>query len=214
MFELREPINAVTHGIGIALSLAGLIWMSFKALENHQPIQLIAAIVFGLSLIALYTASTLYHGLPVKPKAIEILRRIDHTMIYVLIAGTYTPICLFSLKGIMGLSLLIAVWTLAIVGIIVKLFWMNAPRWLSTSFYVILGWMAIFFIVPLFKILPHVAFTLLVAGGVLYTIGAVIYALKPKNFTFGRFGFHEIFHLFILAGSAAHYVLINGYVFQ
>lgn len=212
MIHLREPINALTHGVGILLSAAGLIFLTMKSLHNQSGLQLAGALVFGLSLIALYTASTVYHGLPVSPRAVQIMRRVDHTMIYVLIAGTYTPICLVTLKGVLGWSLLALVWGLAFVGIVVKLLWMNAPRWLSTGFYVLLGWLAAFFIVPLFKALPFSGFLWLLAGGILYTIGAVFYAAKPNWLRLGKFGYHEVFHLFILAGSGAHFLLVSRYV--
>jgi len=214
MFHLREPINALTHGVGILLSAFGLIFLLMKSVHNQSGLQLAGALIFGLSLIALYTASTVYHGLPVSPQAVQMMRRIDHTMIYVLIAGTYTPICLITLKGVLGWSLLALVWTLALVGIVVKLAWMNAPRWLSTSFYVLLGWLAAFFIVPLFKALPFSGFLWLLAGGILYTVGAVLYAAKPGWLKVWKFGYHEVFHLFILAGSGAHYLLVSRYVFS
>jgi len=214
MLHLREPINALTHGAGILLSAGGLIFLLMKALHNQSGLQLAGALIFGLSLIALYTASTVYHGLPVSPRAVQVMRRVDHTMIYVLIAGTYTPICLVTLKGVLGWSLLGLVWGLALLGIVVKLLWMNAPRWLSTSFYVLLGWLAAFFIVPLFKALPFSGFLWLLAGGILYTIGAVFYAFKPNWLRIGKFGYHEVFHLFILAGSGAHFLLVSQYVFS
>jgi len=212
MIKLREPLNALTHATGILLSLVGLVWLLIEAARSHSGLHLAGALVFGLSLIALYTASTLYHGLPVSPKMVQILRRVDHTMIYVLIAGTYTPICLVTLKGSMGWWLFGIVWGLAVTGIVLKLVWTKAPRWLYTAFYVILGWLAIFFIVPLFKALPFTGFLWLVGGGILYTIGAVVYALKPPQFQIGRIGFHEIFHLFILAGSGAHFLVVSQYV--
>lgn len=212
MFRLREPLNALTHGAGILLSALGLIYLLMKAVNNHSGVQLAGALVFGISLIALYTASTLYHGLPVSPRVVQILRRVDHTMIYVLIAGTYTPICLITLKGILGWSLFGVVWGLALVGIILKLVWMGAPRWLSTLFYVALGWLAALFIVPLFKALPLSGFIWLLVGGLLYTIGAVFYATKPRWLKVWKFGFHEVFHLFILLGSASHFLLVSRYV--
>jgi len=130
----------------------------------------------------------------------------------VLIAGTYTPICLITLKGTLGWTLFGVVWGLALAGIVLKLVWMNAPRWLSTLFYVGLGWLAALFIIPLFRALPLSGFLWLLAGGLLYTAGALFYALKPRWLRVWRFGFHEIFHLFILLGSASHYLLVSRYV--
>ncbi len=212
MLRIREPLNALTHGAGILLSALGLVYLLMKASNSHSGLQLAGALVFGLSLIALYTASTLYHGLPVSPQVVQILRRVDHTMIYVLIAGTYTPICLITLKGVLGWSLFGIVWGLALAGIVLKLVWMGAPRWLSTLFYVALGWLAAFFIVPLFKALPLSGFIWLLTGGLLYTIGAVFYATKPRWLKVWKFGFHEVFHLFILLGSASHFLLVSRYV--
>lgn len=212
MFKIREPLNALTHGAGILLSALGLIYLLIKAVNNQSGLQLAGALVFGISLIALYTASTLYHGLPVSPQVVQILRRVDHTMIYVLIAGTYTPICLITLKGVLGWSLFGVVWGLALAGIVLKLVWMGAPRWLSTLFYVALGWLAAFFIVPLFKALPLSGFIWLLVGGLLYTIGAVFYATKPRWLKVWKLGFHEVFHLFILLGSASHFLLVSRYV--
>lgn len=212
MQHIKEPTNALTHLFGVIFSFMGLIWMTYISGLNGSLTQFIGVTIYGLSLIALYSASTIYHWLNVSKKVELFLRQLDHTMIYVLIAGSYTPLCLITLNGTLGLVLLSLVWALAILGIITKLLWLGAPRWLYTSFYVILGWMAIFFIIPLHKALPSTGFNLLVAGGVLYTIGAVFYALKPKKLVFGPFGFHEIFHLFILAGSLCHFILVIGYV--
>lgn len=212
MFKMKEPVNTITHFIGALLSLGALAWMTYKGVVHGNGIQIAAAIVFGLSLIALYTASTVYHWASGSEKLKAILRRVDHSMIYVLIAGTYTPVCLITLKGTLGWVLFGIVWGLAILGIIMKLVWFNAPRWLYTAFYLILGWLAIFFIVPIYKALPSAGFIWLIAGGLLYTIGAVIYGSKSKRLKISVFGFHEIFHLFILAGSFAHYMMVSNYL--
>lgn len=214
MQHIKEPTNALTHLAGIVLSFLGLMWMIFVAGHNQSYLQLIGVLIYGLSLMALYSASTIYHWAKVSEKIELTLKKLDHTMIYVLIAGTYTPICMITLEGPFGIALLTIVWTLAILGIVTKLLWMNAPRWLYTSFYVILGWMAIFFIIPLYKTLPQPGFFFLVLGGVLYTVGAVVYATKSKKIGIGPFGFHEIFHLFILAGSLSHFITIAGYVLK
>jgi hemolysin III len=133
-------------------------------------------------------------------------------MIYILIAGTYTPVCLIALKGVLGYSLFGIVWGLAAVGIIMKLVWFSAPRWLYTAFYLILGWMAVFFIVPLYKSLPLEGFVWLIAGGLLYSIGSVIYATKSKRLKLSVFGFHEIFHLFVLGGSFSHFLMVERFI--
>lgn len=145
-------------------------------------------------------------------KAIEVLRRIDHSMIYVLIAGSYTPIALIALSGAWRWGILITIWSLAVLGVLIKNFWFNAPRWLYTSSYILMGWMVIIAIIPLSKVLPAQGMYWLVAGGITYTVGGVIYATKWPNFKSKYFGFHELFHLFILAGSFCHYWLMLKYV--
>ncbi len=210
--HMKEPGNAITHLIGALLSVVGLVYMIYLAVKDHNGFYLAGGLIFGISLIALYSASTIYHWIPGSERVSAILRKVDHAMIYVLIAGTYTPICLITLKGWLGTSLLIGVWTLAITGIIVKLFWMTAPRWLYTGFYLFLGWLAIFFIYPIYKSMPVAGFICLVTGGVLYTVGSIIYAKKSEALRLLHLGFHEIFHLFILAGSAFHFIMVSRFV--
>ena len=210
--HMKEPGNAITHLIGAVLSLAGLIYMLYQAIKVGSGFYLAGGLIFGLSLIALYSASTIYHWVPGSERATAILRKVDHAMIYVLIAGTYTPICLITLKGFLGTALLIGVWTLAAAGIVMKLLWMNAPRWLYTGCYLFLGWLAIFFIWPIYKAMPVTGFICLVSGGAMYTIGSIIYAKKSEALRLAKLGFHEIFHLFILAGSALHFLMVSRFV--
>ena len=214
MKSFREPVSGFTHLFGAIVSLVGLIILIAKKVivKNDSPLALFAVIVFGLSLIFLYTASTVYHLVNSKEKVILFLRKLDHSMIFVLIAGTYTPICLIALQGFWRWGLFILIWLFAIAGIILKLTWFECPRWLSTSFYIIMGWFAIFAISPLSKALPKSAVLLLVGGGITYTIGGLIYALKWPKFNFKHWGFHEIFHLFVLGGSFLHYMLIIKYL--
>jgi hemolysin III len=207
---MKEPVNTITHLLGAVLSLLALVMMLFKGIANASGVQVASVIVFGISLIALYTASTVYHWIPSSENLKAILRRVDHSMIYVLIAGTYTPVCLLALKGMLGWSLFGAIWGLAILGIVIKLLWFNAPRWLYTSFYLVLGWLAVFFIVPLYKSLSLQGFTWLLIGGAMYSIGAIIYGTKSKKIKISVFGFHEIFHVFILAGSFSHFMMVRG----
>lgn len=211
---MREPINTITHFIGVFLAFAGLIALIVNAVLKNNPVYLAGGIIFGISMVLLYGASTLYHWYNGASAAIRRLRKLDHAMIFVLIAGTYTPICLTALKGTLGNTLLILVWSLAIVGTISKVIFINMPRWLSAGMYLVLGWMSVFFIVPLFKSLPTAGFMWLVTGGLLYTIGSIFYASKSEKIKIAGFGFHEIFHLFILAGTASHFILINNYIFS
>lgn len=209
---IREPINSITHLFGIVLSAIGLIFLLISSINSGDYIKIISSIVFSFGLIGLYSASTIYHWHVAPKKTIEKLRKIDHSMIYILIAATYTPICLITLKGLTGYLLLGIVWSLGITGIVLKLLWLNAPRWLYTSFYLILGWAAIFVIYPLYKILPTYGLMLLFGGGISYSVGAVFYATKSEKIKIWKFGFHEIFHVFILIGSLAHYLMIYKYV--
>lgn len=209
---IKEPINTLTHLLGAILSGVALIYMMYKSIISGNPYKIAGATTFGISLILLYTASTVYHWTFSSEKLYTILRKIDHSMIYLLIAGTYTPICLVTLKGKLGWTLFALIWSLAISGIIMKIFWLNAPRWLYTAFYVILGWLAIFFIGPIYRAIPLKGFIWLFSGGVLYTLGALIYATKLPLFKFKHLGFHEIFHIFILLGSLSHFIMVSKYV--
>lgn len=212
LFKPREPINGFSHLIGVFLSLIGL-YLLIKNIPRGASISYIVSLyVFGISLILLYTASTSYHLLSVSPQAIQIMRRIDHMMIYVLIAGTYTPICMIVLDGWLKWVLLLVIWFLAIIGIILKIFWFNSPRWLSTLFYIVMGWLVVIAIFPISQNLALKGTIFLVTGGLLYTFGALIYATKWPRIPLNFLGFHEIFHLFVLGGSFCHYWLILRYV--
>lgn len=212
--KFREPVSGFTHLLGALLSILGLILLVLYSLPKGNISYVVTFIVFGISLILLYTASSIYHLLTVSEKAIKVLRRIDHSMIYVLIAGTYTPICIIALKGRMGWTLFASVWFMAILGIVLKLLWFNAPRWLYTMFYVIMGWVAVFVLYPLAKAMPLGAILWLVGGGIAYTVGAIIYATKWPKITTPHFGFHEIFHIFVLLGSFCHYWLMFRYLMK
>lgn len=211
-YTIREPLNSITHLLGIILSTIGLIFLLISSINSGDYVKILSSVIFSLGLIGLYSASTIYHWHVASEKTIEILRKVDHSMIYILIAATYTPICLITLKGITGYVLLSIVWSLGIIGIVLKLCWLNAPRWLYTSFYLILGWAAIFVIYPLYKILPTAGLMLLFGGGISYSVGAVFYATKSERIKIWKFGFHEIFHVFILLGSLTHYLMIYKYV--
>lgn len=210
---IREPINGFTHLFGAVLSFVGLLALVIKASAAYGSALVITAVViFGISLILLYSASATYHMVVARDHIIAFLRKIDHSMIFVLIAGTYTPICLISLQGTMGWTLFIVINGLALIGVLYKLIWFKAPRWLSTALYVLMGWIIIFFSSSLVDVLTWNGMILLISGGLAYTIGAVIYWLKPKFLEFKHMGFHEIFHIFILIGSLAHFFCIYYFV--
>lgn len=163
-------------------------------------------------MILLYTASTLYHWLPFSEKGIRRLRKFDHMMIFILIAVTYTPICLIPLRGAWGWSLFGSVWGLATLGIFLKFFWLQAPRWFSTMVYIIMGWLALVAVWPLIHALQPGGLVWLLMGGIFYTMGALIYAVKKPNPWPGFVGFHEIFHVFVMLGSFSHFWLMYNYV--
>lgn len=204
MQHIREPINSITHFIGMVLSIIAL---PFVITKSQNLIQMLTTIVFVLGLIGLYGTSSIYHAINGSPETLRQWRKADHMMIYILIAATYTPICLIGLKGIIGYTLLGIIWGLSLLGIIFKIFWLNMPRRIYTALYVILGWAAIFAIYPLYQAVGAIGITLLIGGGISYTVGAIIYARKSK-WMLGPFGFHEIFHLFIMLGSLLHFIMI------
>ncbi|PAU94694.1 hypothetical protein CK503_04265 [Aliifodinibius salipaludis] len=209
---IREPINTLTHGMGAILAVIGLAFLIYEALQSGSVSQLVAFSIFGLSMILLYTASSLYHALPVKQKTLELLQKLDHSMIYVLIAGTYTPICLLVLEGGWKWGFFATVWSLAIIGIIKKFLWMNAPRWLSTLFYLGMGWLAVIIFPTLIEKLPLAFLIWIALGGLAYTLGAVIYGIKKPNPIPNWFGHHEIWHLFVMAGTFSHFWAIYYYL--
>ncbi len=205
---LREPINSLTHLAGALLSVVGLIVL--LVLTRGHPLRMVSVAVYGVSLILLYSASTLHHGVHANQRWRKWLKIFDHAAIYVLIAGTYTPITLIALQGeraAWGWSLFGVAWGFALLGLVFKLVWLEAPRFLSTGLYLLMGWLAVIAIVPLSRELSTAGFVGLVAGGAFYSVGAVIYALKRPNW-FKHFGYHELWHLFVLAGSISHFVMV------
>lgn len=212
IFNVKDPISALTHFVGFLAVIPCFLLLMHKAKLEASVWHQWGFAVFGISLLLLYGASTIYHTLKLSQNKVNILRRIDHMMIFVLIAGTYTPICLVSLHGAWGWTMLVLIWAFALAGILLKIFWMNAPRWLSTLIYVVMGWLAVVVFVPLEKAVSWNGVGLLLAGGIAYTVGAVIYGLKKPNITFKHFGFHEVFHIFVMVGSSLHIAFMFEYV--
>lgn len=209
---MREPVSGLSHALGVLLGCLGLILLIRAGLQHGSVLPLVAVVIYGMSLIGLFASSTLYHLLKVSHANIRRLRTLDHMMIFVFIAGSYTPLCLVTLRGVVGWSLLILVWMVAFSGIVMKIFWMDAPRWLYTLLYVIMGWLSVAVIYPLTQSLAAVGVCWLVVGGLFFTVGAVIYGTKwPDPFP-KVFGFHEIWHIFVLLGSLAHFWTIYRYV--
>lgn len=213
IIKLRDPFSGLSHLVGVVLAIIALILLVYNAACYTKIRHVVSFAIFGASLILLYTASALYHLLPLSQKGVRVFRRIDHMMIFVLIAGTYTPICLIPLRGAWGYSLLIGVWVMAVIGILFKIFKMEAQRWLSTLLYVVMGWLIAIALWPLAKTISLEGVAWMVLGGFSYTIGAIFYGAKwPPNIIPGWLGFHEIFHLFILAGSFCHFWLMMKYI--
>lgn len=206
---IREPINAFTHlGGAVLFLIATIILLILGASTPAFTLNfIVSVIIFGLSLVLLYTTSGIYHLVIAKETVLLKLKKLDHSMIFILIAGSYTPFCLLSLSGAWKWSILSVVWTVAILGITSKILWIDMPRWLSTLLYIGMGWIALFALKPLYDSLTLVSFLLLVLGGVMYTIGGVIYAIKKPNIS-KSFGFHELFHIFCILGSACHYLSV------
>ncbi len=207
--RIREPFNGTSHLLGLLLAGAGTILLLRSA---RQPAQLVAFAIYGTTLILLYGASTLYHSLPLAERPLRALRTLDHIAIYFLIAGTYTPLALITLNGTLGWTLLGTVWLIALAGVPFKLFFLDAPVWLSTSTYLGMGYLALVAAVPIARAVSLSGLAWLLAGGMAYTIGAVIFMRQRPDPFPGRFGHHEIWHLLVLAGSGCHYAFMVYHV--
>jgi len=212
MNKIKDPVSALTHFIGFLITIPCTAMLIYIANKESDMLHVISMAIFGAALMLLYGASSVYHAFNTSEKVNAILRRVDHMMIFVLIAGTYTPVCLLPLRGPWGWTILVLVWAIAIAGIVLKALWIDAPRWLSSAIYVFMGWLVIVAFVPLVNSVPAGGIALMISGGVTYTLGAVIYALKRPRFNFKFFGFHELFHLFVMAGSAFHIVFMFKYM--
>lgn len=208
--KFREPVNAVTHLVAAALSMIGMLFLIFFGWGSTQKIWMF--IIYGLSLVLMFIASGVYHMVNAKESILLKLRKFDHSAIYLLIAGTYTPICLYFFKGFWQTGLIIIVWSFAIIGITIKLFIIKAPRWVTAGVYLIMGWLAIMGVQEIIQRMPPASITWLVLGGLFYTIGAIIYITKRMDFYPGIFGFHEVWHIFVMLGAFCHYIVILRYI--
>ena len=210
--RLREPISGLTHLAGGLFAFVALIVLLDTAASAGRADQLVAFSIFGLGMITLYTASALYHLLPLSPTGVARLRRADHMAIFVFIASTYTPFCLLALDGGWRAGLLALIWGLALCGVVLKVLWMGAPRWLSVMLYLGMGWVAAIAAPLIFRAVPTGGIAWVLGGGLLYSAGALVYGLKRPNPLPGVFGFHELWHLFVLAGSACHFWAVLRYI--
>lgn len=218
MKKLKDPVSGLTHLVGAILSIAALVllivWVNLYSDEKSWDI--VSFSIFGVSMLLLYTFSTLYHLCNVSERASTVLRKLDHIMIFILIAGTYTPICLGPLRGAWGWSIFGIVWGLAVIGTVISAIWIKAPRWLTTGLYLGMGWAVIIATYPLIMTFADAGMFAslgwLLAGGLFYTIGAIIYGVKKPNLNIPGVGFHEIFHIFVMLGSFCHFWFIFKYV--
>jgi hemolysin III len=208
--RLRDPISALTHlgaAVASAIGLAALLIMG-----QGNPTKELSLLIYGLSLVMMFSASGTYHSINASASVVAWLRKLDHSSIYILIAGTYTPICLYFFTGFWAWGLLAIIWAMALIGVVVKLFIIKAPRWLNAGVYLIMGWLGILGIKEILNTMPAGAIVWLVVGGILFTVGAVIYISEKPDPWPGVFGFHEIWHIFIILACLAHYILIAAYV--
>lgn len=212
--KVKDPGSAITHLIGALMAVFAAMPLLIKAASQPSSIHILSLGVFILSMILLYGASTIYHTFGLTNKTHVRLKKLDHMAIYVLIAGTYTPICVIALGGRVGLILLVLVWSLALIGIAVTGIWVHCPKWFSSVVYIAMGWTCVLAFTQLINALPNAAFQWLLAGGIIYTVGGIIYALKLPIFNNRHkyFGSHEIFHLFVMGGSFCHFMLMYQYI--
>lgn len=213
-FKLKDPGSAITHFIGMMMAMFAATPLILRAMRAPDTVHVISLSIFIVSMILLYAASTTYHTFDLSERTNKILKKLDHCMIFVLIAGSYTPICLIVLHGRTGFMLLALVWSFAILGIIFKLCWVTCPKWVSSVLYIAMGWVCVLAFTQILNSLPAAAFNWLLAGGIIYTVGGIIYALKLPIFNAHHkyFGSHEIFHLFVMAGSICHFIMMFEYV--
>ncbi len=213
--RIKDPISALTHFIGfVAAFTSGFFVVDHYIARKADGISIASAIVFVISMMLLYAASTTYHAAVLPKKWDLVLKKLDHLMIFVLIAGSYTPICLTILRDSGGILLLALVWGVAILGMLFKLFWVTCPKWLSSIIYVCMGWLCVLAFPQILARMHFHGFLFLLSGGIVYTVGSVIYAMKFKklNEISPYFGSHEIFHIFVLIGNALQFITIYKYL--
>jgi hemolysin III len=204
--KIRQPVSSLTHLFTAVSALFGQVFLLTQ--NGIQALGKVAIFVYSASLFTMFFASGIYHLIQSTPKVTAMLRKFDHSAIYLLIAGTYTPFCLIAFQGFWRWGLLAVIWTLALVGIAVKLWTIHSSRWLTAGIYVLMGWLVIFAFREMLIRLSPLTIGWLVAGGVIYTLGAAVYATKRLDFVPNVFGFHEVWHIFVMLGAAAHFVAV------
>jgi hemolysin III len=208
--RLREPVNGLTHlGAAVAAALGlVLLWI----ISRGSIVKEISLTVYGVSLILMFAASATYHLIKARPQVMKNLRKLDHSSIYLLIAGTYTPICLHYFSGFWQWGMVALIWGLALAGICVKLVILNAPRWLTAGIYLLMGWLAIFGVKEIFTSMPMWAWIWLLMGGLFFTLGAIVYITRKLDFYPGVFGFHEVWHIFVILGCFCHFIIMAAFI--
>ena len=196
---------------GAVFAIVALCILAVQAATHGSTWHMVSFMIFGATMLLMFSCSALYHSIHASEEKIKWLKRIDHMSIFLLIAGTYTPICLVSLEGTLGWWLFGVVWSIALAGVFIKIFWISAPRWLSTSIYILMGWLVVAFY-PVLDQIPTDALRWIAYGGISYTVGAVVYATKWPNPWPKWFGFHEIWHLFVIGGAFCHFWAIAFYL--
>jgi hemolysin III len=210
--RLREPVSGLTHFFAAIAALIGTV--ALLVLGHNSWAKEAALGAYGVSLVLLFSASATYHMVRAGQRVTALLRKLDHAAIYLLIAGTYTPFCLLAFTGFWRWGLFAIIWSIAIIGIVTKMFLMHAPRWLSAGTYVVMGWLCVGAVGQMLHVLSPAVLAWLAAGGVTYTLGAIVYITKILDFVPGRFGFHEVWHIFVILGALAHFIAIISYVVQ
>jgi hemolysin III len=208
--KLREPVSGLTHlgaAIIAAIGLAVIVYIGRDSFTKT-----ISLVVYGVSLVLMFAASAAYHLIKSSPPITKLLRKLDHSAIYLLIAGTYTPICLYYFSGFWRWGLLSIIWLMAASGIAIKIFFLNPRRWLTAGIYLVMGWLSLMAITEMVSTMPAPALIWLVLGGLFFTLGAVVYAARKPDFYPGVFGFHEVWHIFVIMGCLAHFILVAAYV--
>lgn len=212
LFRARDPMSTLTHFIAFLASILATPPLLIRAAQLHADMSaLISLSIFMMSMVFLYAASSAYHAFSLSHRGTRVLKKLDHTMIFFLIAGSYTPVCVVKLASA-GMRLLALVWTLAVAGAVFKLCWVTCPKWVSSVIYISMGWSCLTAMPQIIAALSPAGFFWLLLGGIFYSVGGVVYALKPKRLSGKVFGIHEIFHVFVMAGSVCHYIFMYAYL--
>jgi len=208
--KLRDPAGGLMHLGAAVAAVFGLAALLFIGRSNL--VKEVSLLVYGVALILMFSASTAYHLIKARPPVTQVLRKLDHSAIYLLIAGTYTPICLHFFTGFWQWGVVAIIWLMAIVGIVIKLFVIRAPRWLSAGVYLAMGWLCLMGIQVMLAAMPVGALVWLLLGGILFSVGSIVYVVEKPNFYPGVFGFHEVWHVFVILGCLSHFILVAAYV--